>query len=108
MHLSGASLEDIRKALEPKFLIDPATKVPLHYHRNLQVFDQSQADTLARTLKVRGGDVLMTSCLHFVIATRDGAHYLYHARDRSRILDLPAFGRRELVATWKCKMNILQ
>ena len=28
MHLSGASLEDIRKALEPKVLIDPATKVP--------------------------------------------------------------------------------
>lgn len=46
MHLSGASLEDIRKALEPKVLIDPSTKVPLHYHRNLQVFDQSQADKL--------------------------------------------------------------
>jgi hypothetical protein len=46
IHLSGASLEDIRKALEPKVFTDPATKVPLHYHRNLQVFDQSQADKL--------------------------------------------------------------
>jgi hypothetical protein len=46
MYLSGASIEDIKKALEPKVLIDPATKVPLHYHGNLQVFDQSQADKL--------------------------------------------------------------
>jgi RNase H-like domain found in reverse transcriptase/Reverse transcriptase (RNA-dependent DNA polymerase)/Integrase zinc binding domain/Chromo (CHRromatin Organisation MOdifier) domain/Integrase core domain len=46
MYLSGASLEDIRKALEPKTLIDPATKVPGHYHEFLKVFDQSEADKL--------------------------------------------------------------
>jgi len=46
MYLSGASLEDIRKALEPKTTIDPATKVPKHYHESLRVFDQSEADKL--------------------------------------------------------------
>jgi hypothetical protein len=46
MYLSGASLEDIRRALEPKTLIDPATKVPRHYHEFLKVFDQSEADKL--------------------------------------------------------------
>lgn len=46
MYLSGASLADIRKALEPKTLIDPATKVPHHYHECLKVFDQSEADKL--------------------------------------------------------------
>ncbi|KID93909.1 retrotransposon nucleocapsid protein, partial [Metarhizium majus ARSEF 297] len=46
MYLSGASLEDIRKALEPKTLIDPATKVPKHYHEYLKVFDQAEADKL--------------------------------------------------------------
>lgn len=43
MYLSVASLEDIRKALEPKTLIDPATKVPRHYHEFLKAFDQSEA-----------------------------------------------------------------
>ncbi|KJZ69408.1 hypothetical protein HIM_11204 [Hirsutella minnesotensis 3608] len=46
MYLSGASLEDIHKALEPKTLVDPATKVPHHYHEFLKVFDQSEADKL--------------------------------------------------------------
>ncbi|KAM4064005.1 retrotransposon nucleocapsid protein [Hirsutella rhossiliensis] len=46
MYLSGASLEDIHKALEPKTLIDPATKVPQHYHEFLKAFDQSEADKL--------------------------------------------------------------
>lgn len=46
MHLLGASLEDIRKALEPKTFIDPATKVPRHYHEFLKVFDQLEADKL--------------------------------------------------------------
>ncbi|KID81404.1 retrotransposon nucleocapsid protein [Metarhizium guizhouense ARSEF 977] len=46
MYLSGASLEDIHKALEPKALIDPATVVPKHYHENLKVFDQAEADKL--------------------------------------------------------------
>jgi hypothetical protein len=46
MYLSGASLEDIRKALEPKTFLDPATKVPRHYHDSLKVFDQSEADKL--------------------------------------------------------------
>ncbi|KAJ6436324.1 mRNA 3 end-processing YTH1 [Purpureocillium lavendulum] len=46
MYLSGASLEDIRKALEPKVIVDPATKVPHHYHEFLKVFDQSEADKL--------------------------------------------------------------
>ncbi|KJK73703.1 hypothetical protein H634G_11003 [Metarhizium anisopliae BRIP 53293] len=32
MYLSGASLADIHKALEPKALIDPAKTVPKHYH----------------------------------------------------------------------------
>ncbi|KAM4067807.1 reverse transcriptase (RNA-dependent DNA polymerase) [Hirsutella rhossiliensis] len=44
--LSLASLEDIHKALEPKTLIDPATKVPQHYHEFLKAFDQSEADKL--------------------------------------------------------------
>lgn len=46
MYLSGASIEDIKKALEPKIFVDPATKVPSHYHRHLRAFDQSEADTL--------------------------------------------------------------
>jgi hypothetical protein len=46
IYLSSASLEDIRKALEPKALIDPATRVPHHYHEFLKVFDQSEADKL--------------------------------------------------------------
>lgn len=46
MYLAGASLEDIRKALEPKAIIDPATKVPSHYHEFLKVFDQAEADKL--------------------------------------------------------------
>ncbi|OAQ57620.2 retrovirus polyprotein [Pochonia chlamydosporia 170] len=46
MYLSGASLADIHKALEPKALIDPATIVPKHYHENLKVFDQAEADKL--------------------------------------------------------------
>ncbi len=46
MYLSGASLEDIRKALEPKTLVDPATKVPNHYHEFLKAFDQAEADKL--------------------------------------------------------------
>jgi hypothetical protein len=46
IYLSGASLEDIRKALEPKALIDPTTRVPHHYHEFLKVFDQSEADKL--------------------------------------------------------------
>ncbi|OWT42324.1 retrovirus polyprotein [Pochonia chlamydosporia 170] len=46
MYLSGASLEDIHKALEPKTFINPATKVPEHYHEFLKVFDQTEADKL--------------------------------------------------------------
>ncbi|KID93943.1 retrotransposon nucleocapsid protein, partial [Metarhizium majus ARSEF 297] len=46
MYLSGASLEDIHKALEPKALTDPATIVPKHYHEYLKVFDQAEADKL--------------------------------------------------------------
>ena len=48
MYLSGASLEDIRKALEPKTFFDPTTKVPRYYHECLKVFDQSEADKLPR------------------------------------------------------------
>jgi hypothetical protein len=44
MYLLGASLEDIHKALEPKTLLDPATKVPRHYHEFLKAFDQSEAE----------------------------------------------------------------
>ncbi|KJZ69153.1 hypothetical protein HIM_11454 [Hirsutella minnesotensis 3608] len=46
MYLSGASLEDIRKALEPKVMVDPVTKVPHHYHKFLKAFDQSEAEKL--------------------------------------------------------------
>lgn len=46
MYLLGASLEDIRKALEPKTFLDPVTKVPYHYYECLKVFDQSEADKL--------------------------------------------------------------
>lgn len=46
MYLSGASIEDIRKALEPKIFVDPVAKVPSHYHERLKVFDQSEADVL--------------------------------------------------------------
>ena len=46
LYCSGASLEDIQKAFEPKTLIDPRTKLPLHYHDFLPVFDQKEADKL--------------------------------------------------------------
>ena len=46
LHCSGASLEDIQKALEPKTFIDPRTKLPEHYHEFLPVFDQREADKL--------------------------------------------------------------
>jgi hypothetical protein len=54
MYLSGASLEDIRKALKPKALIDPATRVPHHYHEFLKVFDQSEATNFPLTETVTG------------------------------------------------------
>lgn len=46
MYLSGASIEDIRIALEPKIFVDPVTKVPTHFHNHLKVFDQARADQL--------------------------------------------------------------
>jgi hypothetical protein len=39
MYLLGILIKDIKKILEPKVLIDPATKVLFYYYRNLQVFD---------------------------------------------------------------------
>jgi RNase H-like domain found in reverse transcriptase/Reverse transcriptase (RNA-dependent DNA polymerase)/Integrase zinc binding domain len=46
LYLNGASIEDIRKALQPKIIIDPTTKLPKHYHEFLLVFDQQEADKL--------------------------------------------------------------
>jgi hypothetical protein len=46
MYLAGASLEDIRTALQPKQHIDPATKLPSYYHEFLPVFDHKAADIL--------------------------------------------------------------
>jgi RNase H-like domain found in reverse transcriptase/Reverse transcriptase (RNA-dependent DNA polymerase)/Retroviral aspartyl protease len=46
LYLNGASIEDIRKALQPKIIIDPTTKLPKHYHEFLPVFDQQEADKL--------------------------------------------------------------
>ena len=46
LYLAGASLEDIRIALETKPKIDPRTKLPSHLHKFLKVFDASEADKL--------------------------------------------------------------
>jgi len=40
----AASLKDIEKALQPKTSTDPCTKLPLHYHEFLPVFDWEEAD----------------------------------------------------------------
>ncbi|CAG8974418.1 hypothetical protein HYALB_00010058 [Hymenoscyphus albidus] len=46
MHIAGASLEEIRKALAPKTIIDPASKLPPQYHEHLGTFDKKRADKL--------------------------------------------------------------
>jgi len=40
----AVSLKDIEKALQPKTSTDPHTKLPLHYHEFLPVFDWEEAD----------------------------------------------------------------
>ena len=42
----AASLADIEKTLAPKKRTDPATKVPIEYHKNLRVFSRIEADKL--------------------------------------------------------------
>jgi hypothetical protein len=44
--IAGASAEDIEKALAPKPNVDPATKLPSHYHAFLPVFDPQNAKLL--------------------------------------------------------------
>ncbi|KAI1000630.1 hypothetical protein K3495_g7563 [Podosphaera aphanis] len=39
-------VEDIRKALEPKEYIDPAVRLPQHYHQNIKTFDVKSAEIL--------------------------------------------------------------
>lgn len=46
MLIAGVSLDDIRIALEDKKYIDPATKLPRHYHHHLPAFDRENADLL--------------------------------------------------------------
>ena len=46
LYLAGASLEDIRLALETKPVVDPRLKLPEHYHHHLPVFDAAEADKL--------------------------------------------------------------
>lgn len=38
------SLKDIEKALQPKVLTDPCTKLPRQYHQYLDAFDCREAD----------------------------------------------------------------
>lgn len=46
LYCSGASLDDIRIALETKPKIDPRTKLPQHLHHHLPAFDTEAADKL--------------------------------------------------------------
>ena len=46
LYLAGVSLADVEIALHDKPLIDPATKLPSHYHDFLPVFDRKAADQL--------------------------------------------------------------
>ena len=46
VQISAVSLKDIEKALQSKEYTNPQTKLPLHYHKFLHVFDRSKADQL--------------------------------------------------------------
>jgi transposase InsO family protein len=46
VQIFAASLKDIEKALQVKQYTDPRTKLPLHYHEFLHVFDRDKADQL--------------------------------------------------------------
>lgn len=48
MYLAGASLEDVQKALEDKTPIDPATKLPQHYHRWIRAFSVEDSNVLPK------------------------------------------------------------
>ena len=41
------TIADIKKALAPKKHTNPATKVPVEYHKYLDVFSRKEADKLA-------------------------------------------------------------
>ena len=44
----AASMADIEKTLAPRKRTDPATKVPVEYHRNLKAFSRTEADKLPK------------------------------------------------------------
>jgi hypothetical protein len=46
LYLNNILIKDIRKALQPKIIINPAIKLPKHYYEFLLVFDQQEADKL--------------------------------------------------------------
>jgi hypothetical protein len=46
VEIFAASMKDIEKALKPKTITDPRTKLPDRYHEFLEVFDRKKADTL--------------------------------------------------------------
>src|SRR5271170_5332593 len=43
----AVTMADIKKALTPKKHTNPATKVPIYHHKNLEVFLRKEADKLA-------------------------------------------------------------
>ncbi|KAI0993243.1 hypothetical protein K3495_g14941, partial [Podosphaera aphanis] len=46
VEIAKFSAEDIRKALEPKEYIDPAVRLPQHYHQHIKAFDVKSAEIL--------------------------------------------------------------
>ena len=43
----AVTMADIKKALAPKKHINPTTKIPIYYYKDLVVFLQKEADKLA-------------------------------------------------------------
>lgn len=46
VEIARFSIEDIRKTLEPKEYVNPAVKLPQHYHQHTQNFDAKAAERL--------------------------------------------------------------
>jgi hypothetical protein len=46
LYLNNALIKDIQKILQPKIIINPATKLPKYYYEFLLVFDQQEVDKL--------------------------------------------------------------
>jgi hypothetical protein len=46
LEIFTASMTDIEKILKSKTRTDPQTKLPSHYHKFLEIFDQAEAEKL--------------------------------------------------------------